>query len=158
MCAIDLDAVHRQAADTAGLVQRLADRVHLIGESTGENRSRFGDLAVSVDALAAQAWTAVDSIDGCLALGRRCAELHAGGAWTIARDGLAVRLIGMLGEIRDAAVAVYRLVCSELADRLSVAEEHLPSAPATADERLTSTVLVQHTRALAATTAPSGGL
>ena len=64
----------------------------------------------------------------------------------------------MLGEILDAAVAVYRLACSELADRLSLAEEHLPVAAATAGQRLTSTVLVQHTRALAANAVARAGL
>ena len=34
----------------------------------------------------------------------------------------------MLGEILDATVAVYRLACRELADRLSVGEEHFPIA------------------------------
>ena len=154
----DLNAVHRQAADTAGVVQRLADRVHVIGESTGDHRSEFENLIAAVDDLAAQAWTAAESIDGCLALGRRCADPDARGAWAIARNQLAVKLIGMLGEILDAAVAVYRLACGELADRLSIAEEHLPVTPATADPRLTSTVLVQHTRALAANTVARAGL
>ena len=148
MHAVDLDAVHRQAANTAGLIQRLADRVHVIAESIGDHRSEFENLVAALDELSAQAWTAAESIDGCLALGRRCADPDPGGAWVIARDGLAVELIVMLGKILDAAVAVYRLACGELADRLSVAEEHLPSPTATADQRLTSTVLAQHTRAL----------
>jgi hypothetical protein len=158
MHAVDLNAVHRHAADSAGLVQHVADRVHVIGGWAGDHRSEFDNLIAAVDELAAQAWAAVESIDGCLALGRRCAELDAGGAWAMARDGLVVKLIVMLGEILDAAVAIYRLACSQVADRLSIAEEHLPDAAATAGQRLTSTVLVRHTRALAATTVARAGL
>jgi hypothetical protein len=151
MHVVDLNAVHRQAADSAGLVQRLADRVHVIGGWASDHRSEFDNLIAAVDDLAAQAWAASESIDGCLALGRRCAELDASGAWTIARNKLAVRLIVMLGEILDAAVAIYRLACGELADRLSIVEEHLPQSPATAGPRMTSTMLAKHTRELAAT-------
>ena len=76
----DLNAVHRQAADTARVVQGLADRVHVISESTGDHRSEFENLIAALDGLAAQAWTAAESIDGCLALGRRCADPDARGA------------------------------------------------------------------------------
>ena len=58
----------------------------------------------------------------------------------------------------DAAVPVYRLACGELADRLSIFEEHLPVAAATVRQRLTSAVLVQHTRVLAAHIVARDGL
>jgi hypothetical protein len=152
MHAEDLNAVHRQAADTAGLIQRLADRVHGIGEATGDHRSEFENLIAAVDELAARAWSVAESIDGCLALGCRRADPDAGDAWAIAGNGIALELIMLLGRILNAAVAVYRLACGELADRLSLAEEHLRSPAQNAAQRLTSTVLVQHTRALEANT------
>ncbi len=159
MHAVDLNAAHRHATDAARLVRCLADRVHLIGESTGEGWSGFDDLAVSIDALAADASTAVEAIDACLEqASRHGAGPDAAGACQVARYELALRLIGLLDQLLDSAVAIYRLACSQLADRLSLAEEHLPIPTATTSDHLTSAVLVQHTRALAASPAARAAL
>jgi hypothetical protein len=48
----------------------------------------------------------------------------------------------------DAAVAICSYVCSELADRVAVAEEHLPTAASADGPRLSSAILAGHARAL----------
>jgi hypothetical protein len=150
---MDLDAAHRQTANTADLVQILADRVHLIDEAVGAGHAGFADRGAAGDELAAQARTATDTIDRCLTLGSR--DPHPGpcGTMAIAPYDLAVKWIALLEKILDAAVAIYGRACSELADRVSILEEHAGALPHDGAQRLSAALLGQHTRALAESTA-----
>jgi hypothetical protein len=148
MCALDLDNAHRQLAATADLVLFIADRVHLVADQAGGSEPAFTNLATATDELATLALSAVQAIDGSLALAS-----HPNVSATLAtpQHELAISWTVTLEKALDAALAIYARACSELADRLSIVEEHLPQSPATAGPRMTSTMLAKHTRELAAT-------
>jgi hypothetical protein len=121
---MDLNATHSQAANTAGPVQILVDRVRTIAGATARRpRAGFADLAAAGDELAAQAQTATDTIDQCLAPASRDAHADRCETFAIVAYDLAVKSIVPLGKIVDGAVAIYRRACRELANRYRVLEE-----------------------------------
>lgn len=143
-----LEAAHRQASDTAGLVQRLADRVRPFGALVGRDRSGFDNLAAAVDELATLARTAARSIDQALALARECAHKGEGTDLTISLYQLAAKWTVSLENALDAAVAIYAQACKQLADRVSVAEEHHADSTPPEVGGLTAATLGRHARAL----------
>jgi hypothetical protein len=74
MMALDLDTARRQMADTADVVQSLADRVHEIAESLSARPGGLGELVAAVDVIAVQARVAAQEIGGCLARGSRWSD------------------------------------------------------------------------------------
>ena len=66
---------------------------------------------------------------------------------------LAAQWTATLEATLDAAVAIYQRACSELADRVALAEEHLPTTGSPDGLRLSAAVLAGHARALAQITA-----
>jgi hypothetical protein len=152
---LDPEAAHQQARDTTGLVQQLADGVRRFGETVGSRRSGFDSLAVAVDELAALARTASGSIEQCLILARACPRQGDGPDLTVALYKLAVKWTASLDHVLDAAVAIYGQACSQLADRIAVAEEHLQDSPASGAQHLSAASLVQHARALEQSVATS---
>ena len=145
MSAPDRDGARRQATATASLVERVAGRVGSIAKLDA-GAPGFADLAVAADSLGRQARTAADAIDRCLALGSSCVDAGVSAPLAIAEYDLALKWTATLDKVLDAAVAIYGLACSQLADRVAVGEEHLPTAPSA--QRLSAVILVEHARAL----------
>ena len=143
-----LEAAHRQTSETVALIQLLADGIRLFGEAAGSNRSGFDSLAIEVDELAALARPAARTIDLSLALAHQCPQMHECAGLTVALDQLAARLTVSLENALDAAVAIYRQACGELADRIAIAEEHMQDPPASDAQRLSAALLIEHARAL----------
>jgi len=154
MNAPELGSAHRHAAGAADLVQRLADLLRPIADTVNTGGSGLSDLATAIDSLADHARISAHTIDRCLALASSCPNRSAGGLVAGAQYDLAAQWTATLENTLDAAVAIYRCACSELADRVALAEEHLPTAAASADgQRLSAAVLARHARALAQSTA-----
>ena len=153
MNAPELDSAHRHAAGAADVVQRLADLLRPIADTVNTGGSGLGDLAMAIDALADQSRTAAHTIDRCLALANGCPDRGAGGRLAGAQYHLAAQWTATLEHTLDAAVAIYRCACSELADRVALAEEHLPTIPSADGQRLSAAVLAQHARVLAKSSA-----
>lgn len=152
MNAPELDSARRRAAGAADVVQRLAERLRPIADTVDLDGSGLADLAVALESLADQARTAADTIDRCLALAGVCPDRGATSRLADDQYDLAAQWTAMLDHTLDAAVAVYRCACSELADRVALAEEHLPAVPSAASQRLGAAVLARHARALAQST------
>jgi len=153
MNAPELENAHRHAARAADIVQHLADLLRAIADTVNTGSSSLGDLAVAIESLADQARTAADTIDRCLALASACPDHGTGGLLASARYDLAAQWTVLLKKTLDAAVGIYQCACSELADRVALAEEHLPTLPSADGQRLSAVILARHARALAQSTA-----
>lgn len=153
MKAPQLDSAHRRVAGAADVVQRLADLVRAIADSVSLGGSGLGDLATAIDSLADQARTAAYTIDRCLALANGRPDRGASPSTAGAQYDLAAQCTAMLEYTLDAAVAIWRRACSELADHVALAEEHELTIPSADGQRLSAAVLSRHARALAQVTA-----
>ena len=145
MCALDLNHAHHQLAVAADLVLFIADRVHVVADQAAGGEPAFTNLAAATDELAALALTTVQAIDGSLALAS-----HRGLSATLAaaQHELAISWTVTLEKALDAALAIYARACSELADRVSVAEEHLADCPPSTGHHLSAVLLGRDARAL----------
>lgn len=145
MCAVDPDQARRQMTATADLVQSISDRVHAAADQVGASEPAFTDLAAATDKLAALALRAVQAIDASLALAS-----HRGVSAMLAssQHELAISWTVTLDKALDASLAIYARACTELADRVSVAEEHLADAPPSAGHHLSAVLLGRDARAL----------
>jgi hypothetical protein len=142
------DSASRVAAGTAHVVQHLADRIHSIADTVRTGESGFSNLAAAADALAGQANTAAQEIDGCLALARRHSDPGTSTDLAIAEQELVLKWTTTLENALDAVVSIYAQVCAKLADHAFVAEELLTITPAAERPLLSATVLAAHARAL----------
>jgi hypothetical protein len=140
-------SARRVAAGTADLVSHLADRVRSIADTIGTGESGFSDLAAAAGALAGQANTAAQEIDGCLARARRHSDPGTSTNLAIAEHGLVLKWTTTLESALDAVIAIYAQVLAKLADHASVAEELLTIAPAAERPLLSAAVLAAHARA-----------
>ena len=145
MCTVDPDQAHRQMTATADLVQSISDRIHAVADQVGASEPAFADLAGATDELAALALSAVQAIDRSLTLAS-----HRGVGATLAatQHELAISWTVTLEKALDGALAIYARACSELADRVSVAEEHLADAPPSTGHHLSAMLLGRDARAL----------
>jgi hypothetical protein len=148
MSSLDLDHARRQAAGTTLLIQRLAHQGHWIADTEGTDRSELASLATLIDSLAGEAQTATRAIDLCLGSASRSAYDPATARWATGQFELAAKWTGTLASILHTAVKTYANACALLADRVAVAEEHLPTTPSDNQPRLTATILAAHARAL----------
>jgi hypothetical protein len=110
-----------RAADATGLIRRLADHAQTIPA-----QAHAGTLAT----LAGQACAAAQAVDACLGSASQSAREPADAATAHAALELARRWIALLSALVDTAVAIYAEACTELADRVALAEEHdlIPAA------------------------------
>jgi hypothetical protein len=148
MSVLDLDHARRQTARTALLVQRLAHQGHWIAHTDGADRSELASLATLIDSLAGAAQTATRTIDLCLASASRLAYDPATALRATGQFELAAKWTATLDTILDTAVKIHADACALLADRVALAEEHLPTTPSDNRPRLTATILAAHARAL----------
>ena len=107
------------------------------------------DLTAAADALAAQARTVANTIDICIAAEFEDPDAEHLDPIRAGQLEVAVQLARTLEHTLHAIIGIYSRVCSALADRAAVIEEHRsdPSAPETA--RPSSALLAQHARTLA---------
>jgi len=146
------------AAGAADVVQRIADLLRPIADTVDVGGSGLGDLATAIDSLADHARISAHTIDRCLALVSGCPDRGMGGLLASRQCDLAAQWTVMLEATLDAAAAIYRCACSELADRVALAEEHLRYPQS---RRLTASVCPQpsspgtHARSLRAPRAGS---
>ena len=152
MNASEQRSAHRHAEGAAAVVQHLADLLRPIANTVDTGGSGLRDLAMAIDSLADQARTAADAIDRCLTLARSCPDHVTGRLMAGVQYDLATQWTVLLNRTLDAAVATTGCACSELADRVALAEEHLPTLPPADGQRLSATLLAQHARTLAQST------
>jgi hypothetical protein len=142
------DPASHCAADTAQLVQQIADNVQVLAARAG-GRPGIGDLAAAVEAVAAQSRVTAHIIEACCVrahahrLAERCAQLEN------QELKLAVDNLSMLGSALRSAVCIYSLVCRELADHEARAEEH-DLARSSAAAPLSAATLTRRAKSLAA--------
>ncbi|MGA2929141.1 MAG: hypothetical protein ABSG43_24750 [Solirubrobacteraceae bacterium] len=152
MSAPDRNCVYGQAAATASLVERIAGRVRSIADTINAGALGFADLPAAGDAFALLARGAADAIDCCLVLASGRGDAGAGAFLASGEYDLAVGWIAALGDTLDAAVAVYAQACGGLADRLALAEQHLPTAASADGRRFSAALIACHARAVAQAT------
>lgn len=123
----DAEAGRRTVAQSRDFVRRLADATNAFANSDGVDGSETASLAQTLNALASETEVAAGAVDACLGETYPLANSRPEALAALATaQEWAIRALRAV----DAAAAVYADVCLIAADRLAIAEEHIPAADA----------------------------